>query len=63
MYSEELKFYIDSKNSVLSSEEYVFVTDMNRHPQINHIKYNPWDNSTDIWTKDCYHYQVRVNLA
>jgi hypothetical protein len=63
MYSEELKFYIDSKNGTLSSSEYTFVTDIRKHTQIDHIKYNPWDNSTDIWTTDDYHYNVRVSLA
>ena len=51
MYPNELKQYIQDRNWELTREETAFVTDINMHPQINHITYNSWDASYDMW--DC----------
>ncbi len=60
MYSSELKQYIDERNGQLNSEEVNFVTNINFHPQLNHITYNPWNNSYDMWDSEGnnYHFEV-----
>lgn len=60
MYPNELKKYIDERNGVLNSQEINFVIDINLHPQLNHITYNPWDCSYDVWDCEGNHYHFSV---
>ena len=56
MYPSELEKYINERNGILTSEETAFVTNINMHPQLNHITYNPWDCSYDMWDFEGNHY-------
>lgn len=56
MYPHELEQYINSRNEKLTSSEVVFVTDISLHPQLNHITYNPWDTSYDMFDCEGNHY-------
>lgn len=56
MYPSELKQYIDERNSQLNSNEINFVTNISLHPQIDHITFNPWDSSYDMWDNLGNHY-------
>ena len=60
MYPSELKQYINERNNILTSDEIKFVTDINLHPQINHILYNHWDCSYDMWDREGNHYHFSV---
>lgn len=60
MYSNELKEYIDKRNGILNSEETRFVTDINIHTQLDHITYNPWDSSYDMWDRSGNHYHFHI---
>ena len=53
MYPNELKQYINDRNGELTSYEIAFVTNIYLHPQINHITYNSWDASYDMWDCEC----------
>lgn len=55
MYSWELENYIKERNYELSKEEILFVQDIEKHPQINHIKYDQYTNRFDMWDKDDWH--------
>ncbi len=61
MYSYELKQYIDERNSQLNKNETKFVTDINLHPQLNHITFNSWNSSYDMWDNlgNYYHFSVK----
>jgi len=61
MYPVELKQYIDERNGQLNSNETRFVTDINLHPQLNHITFNPWNSSYDMWDNlgNHYHFEVK----
>lgn len=61
MYPSELKQYINERNGILSSGEIRYVTDINLHPQLNHITFNPWDSSYDMWDNlgNHYHFEVK----
>lgn len=60
MYPSELEKYINERNGILTSEETAFVTNINMHPQLNHITYNPWDCSYDMWDQEGNHYHFRT---
>lgn len=48
MYPSEMRQYINSRNGKLNREELKYITDIKKHPQLNHITYNCWDNSYDM---------------
>lgn len=60
MFSDEIQKYLEMKNYILTNEEYVYITNLNNNPQINHIKFNPFENTFLIETKDNYSWIVRV---
>ena len=60
MYPHELEQYINSRNEKLTSSEVVFVTDISLHPQLNHITYNSWDSSYDMWDCEGNHYHFKT---
>ena len=64
MYPIELKQYIDERNGVLNREETKFVIDINIHTQLNHISYNPYNNTYDMWDNEgnYYHFIVRQEV-
>lgn len=54
MYTFELKQYIRDRWFILTREEMLYVTNLQLHPQINHIKlsnggytYEMWDDNGD----------------
>lgn len=61
MYPVELKQYIDERNGVLYRDEIIFVTDIKQHKQLNHIQFNPYNNTYDMWDNEgnYYHFIVR----
>ncbi len=61
MYSYELKQYIDERNGQLNKNEIKFVTDISLHPQLNHITFNQWNSSYDMWDNlgNYYHFEVK----
>lgn len=60
MYPSELKQYINERNGKLNKEETKFVTNINLHPQLNHITFNVWDTSYDMWDNEGNHYHFEV---
>lgn len=60
MYPNELKDYIDRRNGKLNREGLSMVTNINLHPQLNHIRYNPWDDTYDMWDKEGNHYHFKL---
>lgn len=60
MYSWEIDKIIKLNNGQLSSSVYLEISDINKSPQIDHIKYNAYSNCYSMWTKDgwCWNFQV-----
>lgn len=60
VYSWEIDQIIKSNNNQLSSSVYLEIADVNKNPQIDHIKYDAWSNSFNMWTNDgwCWSFQV-----
>lgn len=60
MYSVELLKYISDRNFSLTGEEVLFATDINEHPQLQHIKYDAYDNNFQMWDKEGNYYYFSV---
>lgn len=60
MYPEELKRYIEERNSYLGGDELEKATSVKENPQLNHIKYNPFDKSIEEWDEYGNHYKIYV---
>lgn len=60
MFSHELDSYISQRNYTLTPQEGLFVTDVKQHPQINHIKFDPYNGRHDIWTSDGWSWNVKI---
>lgn len=54
MYSFEIDNYLKSRNYNISFDEYRFISDIEKSPQICRISYNSMDNSYIMYTKDNY---------
>ena len=62
MYPSEMRDYINSRNGKLNREETTFITDIRKHPQLNHITYNVWDSSYDMWDREGNHFHFSCNV-
>ena len=60
MYSHEIENLLKLRNYLVSREEYTKISDVKSNPQINHIKYNHYDDSFRIDTKDNYHFKLKI---
>ena len=58
MYPNEMRQYIDSRNGKLNREELKYITDIKKHPQLNHITYNCCDSSYDMWDIEGNHFKI-----
>lgn len=58
MYSHEVEQLLKIKNYLLTYKEFIEIT--RSSPQINHIKYNPFEDNIEMWTTDGYAF--RLNL-
>lgn len=55
MTPNDIKYYIDSRNGELSADEILYVIDISRNEQIDHIVYengiwNVWDKNGNYYT-------------
>ena len=60
MYSHEIERLVKLRNYLLDSDEYARISDIKENPQITHIKYEPYDNTFQMDTKDNYHFKFKV---
>ena len=52
MFSWEIKNFLKQRNYYIGGDDLAFITDIKQHPQIDHIKFNPYDNSYEMWDKE-----------
>ncbi len=60
MYSHEIDNYLRTRNWVLNKDEYFYITDIYKNPQISRVSYNCYDNSFVMYTKDGYIWKFYV---
>lgn len=58
MYSHEIEELLKLRNYIISSIEYINMIETS--PQIDHIKYNPYSDEFETWTKDNYYFKYKV---
>jgi hypothetical protein len=59
MYDWELKKYLEQKNYNLNHKDYLYVC--KTCPQLNHIKYDPYENLFKMWTVDGEYFEFKVH--
>lgn len=52
MFSWEIENFLRERNYYIGGDDLIFIIDIKQHPQINHIKFNPYDNSYEMWDKE-----------
>jgi len=52
MYDYEIQNYLQERNYKLTNKEYDYMC--STCPQINHIKYNAFENNFEVWTDYSY---------
>ena len=60
MYSWEIENFLKERNYYIGGDDLNFIIDTKQHPQINHIKFNPYDNTYDMWDKDGNHFHFKA---
>lgn len=62
MYSWEIEQLIRAKNFLLDLQECSDVIDPEKSPQVCHVKYESYDNSMEVDTKDNYHFKFKIKI-
>lgn len=60
MFSWEINKLLLKRHYLLSYEDYKTVTDIVQNPQINNIKYNPYDDNFSLSTIDGFLWTFKV---
>lgn len=58
MYSHEVEQLLKIKNYLLTYKEFIQIT--RSSPQINHIKYNPFEDNIEMYTTDNYKFVLKI---
>jgi hypothetical protein len=48
MYSWEIQQFIEDRNYYIGGDDLLFITNPYLHPQLTHIKYNPYENKYEM---------------
>lgn len=58
MYTYEIEQLLKLKNNLITYKEFIQITKSS--PQINHIKYNPFEDNIEMWTTDNYKFVLKI---
>lgn len=58
MYSWEIDRLLKIKQNIITCSEYFEI--LSTSPQITNVKYNPFDNTTEMKTSDDYSFKVKI---
>ena len=58
MYSHEVEQLLKIRNYLITYKEFIQITKSS--PQINHIKYNPFEDNIEMYTTDNYKYVLKI---
>ena len=56
MYPSEIEQFLKQRNYYIGGDDLKFIIDIKKHPQLNHVKFNPYDSSYDMWDREENHY-------
>lgn len=57
MYPNELEQFIKARNYYLGGDDLMLATSTIENPQLNHIKYEPYENKYRMWDKEGNYYE------
>lgn len=60
MYSYEIERLLKIKQNIITSSEYLEI--LSTSPQIDHVKYNPYEDKIEMNTNDGYNFKVKVKI-
>ncbi len=60
MYSHEIQQLIELRNYIVGGDELMEITSPVLNPQLDHIKYNSFDNSYEMWSNDNYYFNFKA---
>lgn len=58
MYSHEVEQLLKIRNYLITYKEFIQITKSS--PQINHIKYNPFEDNIEMYTTDGYKFVLKI---
>lgn len=58
MYSHEIDQTLKSQNYNIDTDTYLHIC--NSSPQVTHVKYDPYSDSFELWTKDDYYWKIKI---
>lgn len=58
MYSWEIEELLKLRNYILESDEYLYIC--RNSQQLDHIKYNPYEDNFEAWSTDNYYFKFKV---
>lgn len=60
MYSWEIDNFLRLRDWKVSTEDYLFITDLRFHPQLNRIIYNPFYDNYYVSTNDGWEWIIQI---
>jgi hypothetical protein len=60
MYSHEIQQLIELRNYIVGGDELIEITSPAINPQLDHIKYNPFDSTYEMWSNDNYYFHFKA---
>ena len=60
MYSHEIQQLIEFRNYIVGGDELNEITSPTVNPQLNHIKFNSFDGTYDMWSDDNYYFHFKA---
>jgi len=60
MYSWEIQQLLELRQYLLTVQEYLEISNIQNNPQLKEVKYDPYQDSFEIWTKDDYYFKFKV---
>ena len=60
LYSWEIEKLLQMRNYLIEVQEYIEISDIKKNPQINRVKYDPYNDDFEIWTNDNYDFKFKV---
>lgn len=57
MYPFELENFIKSRNNYLGGNDLYKAISIEENPQLNHIKFDPYNNQYQMWDEEGHYYE------
>lgn len=62
MYPDEIYKYLEERNYELTGQEILEIIDVVKNSQLNHIKFNCYDNTYEMWDYMGNYYRFKAKV-